>query len=89
MRDINELIHQREAESARLHRELERIAAELEALRLAAKLLNENIAEPARAMAAAAPAPKDNGTYAPAPTPRPAAAPAATPTAWASAKQFP
>ena len=84
MRDINELIRQREAETLRLQNDIDRIQKELEALRLTAKLLGESV-EPIRAAATPTAAPVYNA----APVARPAAAPAATPNTWASAKQFP
>lgn len=87
MRDIYELIRQREADVERFEKEIERAHTELEALRLAAKLLDEN-AETPRPIAVTA-----NNAAAPSfgATPmRPAPAPAAaSPTTWASAKQFP
>ncbi len=84
MRDINELIRHREAETVRLQKEIERVQKELEALRLAAKLLSES-GEPLRSVA---PAAADATGYT-TPTTRPSAVPAATPNTWASAKQFP
>ena len=87
VRDINELIRHREAETVRLQREIERIQKELEALRLTAKLLGDNTETarvPAPASAPSAP------VYNAAPAARPAATPAAAaPNTWASAKQFP
>lgn len=78
MKDIYELIRQKEAD-------LERIRHELDALRLSAKLLEED----GRTSASASP-----GVSAPAYTTTPpkspiAAQPAASPGAWATAKQFP
>jgi hypothetical protein len=65
---------------------LERIEKELDALRIAARLLDDAKDQIARASAAPV-----SASFTPAPTPRPQ--PAATPTAaatpWASAKQFP
>ena len=84
MRDIYELIRQREADVERFEREIERAHTELDALRLAAKLLDEN-AEAPRPVAVAANASAAPFSTAPA---RPTT-PAATPTPWASAKQFP
>ncbi|HET9741490.1 MAG TPA: hypothetical protein VFQ00_01965 [Terriglobales bacterium] len=82
MRDIHEVIRQKEGDIDRLHREIE-------ALRLAAKLLEES-SEVAARPAATTPTPvRETPTYSPAPVPRPVTTPAATPTAWASAKQFP
>jgi len=74
MKDIYELIRQKEAD-------LERIQHEVDALRLSAKLLEESGRTPAPAAAATT-------IYSPASKPQPAQ-PVATPTAWASAKQFP
>jgi len=81
MKDIYEVIRQKEAD-------LERIERELEALRLSAKLLEES----SRAGLAAA----SNSTptvsipaYSPAPARQSTGQPAAAPAAWASAKQFP
>lgn len=84
MRDIYELIRQREADVERFEREIERAHTELDALRLAAKLLDEN-AEAPRPVAVAANASAASFSTAPV---RPTT-PAATPTPWASAKQFP
>lgn len=74
MKDIYELIRQKEGD-------LERIQREIDALRLSAKLLEENGRTPAGATAASTP----TTVYSPSPKPQPVA----TPTAWASAKQFP
>jgi hypothetical protein len=74
MKDIYSLIRQKEAD-------LERIQHELEALRLSAKLLEDD----SRPSAAASP---NSVTSAYTPT-KPQTTPAATPTAWATAKQFP
>jgi hypothetical protein len=82
VRDINELIRQRETETVRLRNEIERIQKELEALRLTAKLLDE-IPEPIRNAVSSVP------SVTPVYNAAPAAAPAATPNTWASAKQFP
>lgn len=80
MKDIYELIRQKEAE-------YERVQKEVEALRIAVRLLDEN--SEARTTTVSAPAvARDSQGYAATPAPR-AATPAATPTAWASAKQFP
>ena len=76
MKDIYELIRQREGD-------LERIQREIDALRLSAKLLEESGRAPAAAAASAA-----TTVYSPAPKPQPTQ-PVATPTTWASAKQFP
>jgi hypothetical protein len=79
MKDIYELIRQKE-------NDLERIEKELDALRIAARLLDDAKDQNVRAAAATV-----STSYSPAPTPRPQ--PTATPTAaatpWASAKQFP
>jgi hypothetical protein len=82
VRDINELIRQRETETVRLRNEIERIQKELEALRLTAKLLDE-IPEPIRSAVPSVP------SVTPVYNAAPAAAPAGTPNTWASAKQFP
>lgn len=74
MKDIYELIRQKEAD-------LERIQREIDALRLSAKLLEESNRAPVAAAASAA-------TTIYSPTPKPLQ-PTATPAAWASAKQFP
>jgi len=84
VRDIYELIRQREADVERFEREIECAHTELDALRLAAKLLDEN-AEAPRPVAVAANASAASFSTAPV---RPTT-PAATPTPWASAKQFP
>jgi len=76
MKDIQELIRQKEAD-------LERIQREIDALRLSAKLLEESGRTPAVAASAASAA-----TTIYSPTPKPPQ-PTATPAAWASAKQFP
>jgi len=79
VKDIYELLSQKEIE-------FERVQKEVEALRIAARLLDDS--DQVRA-AAAPPAPaRDNQGYATPPAPR-AATPGASPTAWASAKQFP
>ncbi|PYX99232.1 MAG: hypothetical protein DMG62_23270 [Acidobacteria bacterium] len=80
MKDIYELLSQKEIE-------FERVQKEVEALRIAAKLLDDS-AEVRTTAAPAAPASRDTQGYATTPAPR-ATTPAATPTAWASAKQFP
>jgi len=77
MRDIYELIRQKEGD-------LERIQREIEALRLSAKLLEENGRTPSSSTTASA----TTTVYSPASKPQPAQ-PVTTPTAWASAKQFP
>jgi len=78
MKDIYELIRQKEAD-------MERIRHELDALRLSAKLLEED----GRPSASPNPA-VSSPTYATTQPKSPAAAqPAAPPSAWATAKQFP
>ena len=79
MKDIYELLSQKEIE-------YERLQKEVEALRIAAKLLDDS-AE-VRTAPPASPALRESPGYAAQPAPR-ATTPAATPTAWASAKQFP
>ena len=88
MRDIHELIRQRETEVDRFQKEIERIRKELDALRLTAKLLDD--ANATRTEAAAVPAAvQEIATYGvPAVTKAPAPA-SQTPSTWASAKQFP
>ena len=90
MRDIHELIRQRELETVRLQKDIERIQKELEALRLTARVLDEG-ADVTRTMTPPAPAiARETPAYNATPTARPAAAPtAAAPSTWASAKQFP
>jgi hypothetical protein len=78
MKDIYELIRQRE-------NDLERIEKELDALRIAARLLDDAKEQSARAAATVA----TSFTPAPTPRPQPAATPTAAATPWASAKQFP
>src|SRR5437764_10244087 len=75
MKDIYELIRQKEAD-------LDRIQREIDALRLSAKLLEES----GRTSTLAA---SSHSTPAYAPAPKPQPPPIAAPTAWASAKQFP
>jgi hypothetical protein len=82
VRDIYELIRQREADVERFEKEIERAHTELDALRLAAKLLDENAETPRPVAVTAAAA--SFGT-----TPVRPTTPAPTPTPWASAKQFP
>lgn len=73
MRDIYEVIRQKEAD-------LERIQKEIDALRLSAKILEDSSRPSAApAISYAAPVPK----------PQPPQQPVAAPSAWASAKQFP
>lgn len=80
MKDIYELLSQKEIE-------FERVQKEVEALRIAAKLLDDS-AEVRTATVTPQPASRDTQGYAATAAPR-ATTPAATPTAWASAKQFP
>jgi len=78
MKDIYELIRQKEAD-------MERIRHELDALRLSAKLLEED----GRASASSSPA-VSGPTYTTTQPKSPAAAqPATSSSAWATAKQFP
>ena len=78
MKDIYEVIRQKEAD-------LERIERELEALRLSAKLLDEST----RPASAAIPTPPSSPAYSPTPARQTTGQPAPAPAAWASAKQFP
>jgi hypothetical protein len=78
MRDIYEVIRQKEAD-------LERIQHEIDALRLSAKLLEDN-SRPA--VSASQPLSAPTNVYATTPKPQPTQ-PVAAPAAWASAKQFP
>ena len=80
MKDIYELLSQKEIE-------FERVQKEVEALRIAARLLDDS-AEVRTAAVTPQAASRDAQGYAAAAAPR-ATTPAATPTAWASAKQFP
>ena len=80
MKDIYELLTQKEIE-------FERVQKEVEALRIAAKLLDDSAEVRTATTATAQPASRESQGYA-TPAPR-ATTPAATPTAWASAKQFP
>ena len=75
MKDIYEVIRQKEAE-------LQRIQHEIEALRLSAKLL-EDAGRPASAV------PVQVFSSAAAAKPQPSTQPASSPNAWATAKQFP
>lgn len=77
MKDIYTLIRQKEAD-------VERIQRELEALRLSARLLEED-SRPVATAAASVPTTVYNAS----PKPQPSATATATPAAWASAKQFP
>ena len=81
MKDIYDVIRQKEAD-------LERIERELEALRLSAKLLEES-ARPVIAAASVSTPPASTPAYNPTPARQSTGQPAAAPTAWASAKQFP
>lgn len=78
MKDIYTLIRQKEAD-------IERIQRELEALRLSARLLEED-ARPVTASPASVPTTVYNAAP---PKPQSVATATATPAAWASAKQFP
>ncbi len=81
MKDIYEIIRHKEIE-------LQRVQKEIEALQLAARLLDDS-KDMSRA-AAPAPVTRETAGYtAPTPRPQPAIAPTVTPSAWASAKQFP
>jgi hypothetical protein len=73
MKDIYEVIRQKEAD-------LERVQREIEALRLSAKLLEDNVRMPTPA---AVPVYTANQAKPQSSTPT------AAPTSWASAKQFP
>ena len=81
MRDIYELIRQKESD-------LERIKKEVEALRIAVRLLEDDAGSRTVVVTSAAAARESQVYGAPAVT-RAAAAPTPTPSAWASAKQFP
>jgi hypothetical protein len=87
VRDIYELIRQRETEIERLHKDIERVQSEVEALRLAAKLLDDSTEAPRPIAVPATPIAREGQGY-PAPAVRPATA-TPTPGPWASAKQFP
>ena len=78
MKDIYTLIRQKEAD-------IERIQRELEALRLSARLLEED-SRPVATTVASVPTAVYNAAP---PKPQSAATATATPAAWASAKQFP
>ena len=81
MKDIYELLSQKEIE-------FERVQKEVEALRIAARLLDDSAEVRTAAVTPQAASRDTQGYAATAATPR-ATTPAATPTAWASAKQFP
>ena len=81
MRDIYELIRQKESD-------LERIKKEVEALRIAVRLLEDDASARTVVIAPAAAA-RENQAYGAPAVARPAATPTPSPTAWASAKQFP
>jgi hypothetical protein len=87
VRDIYELIRQRETEIERFQKDIERVQSEVDALRLAAKLLDDNSEAPRPIAVPATPIAREGQGY-PTPVVRPAAA-APTPGPWASAKQFP
>ena len=78
MKDIYELIRQKEAD-------MERIRHELDALRLSARLLEED----GRTSASPTPAAAATAYSTTSPKSPTAAQPAASPSAWATAKQFP
>lgn len=78
MKDIYELIRQKEAD-------MERIRHELDALRLSAKLLEED-GRTASSPSPAVASPTYTTTQPKSPT---AGQPSASPSAWATAKQFP
>jgi hypothetical protein len=92
VKDIYELIRQRETEIDRLDKEIGRIEKELEALRLTARLLDE-IPEAANRPVAASisPVAREIVEQSVTPVARTAttAGPVPTVGAWASAKQFP
>jgi hypothetical protein len=81
MKDIYEIIRHKEIE-------LERVQKEIDALHLAARLLDDS-KDIARASAPTPTTRETPGYTAPTPRPQPAATPTVTPSAWASAKQFP
>lgn len=85
MRDIYELIRQRETQIENLDKEISRIEKELEALRLTAKLLEEST------VVSSSTAPSGSSVGHTTPVAQPTMAVGSTPTAgaWASAKQFP
>jgi hypothetical protein len=89
VRDIYELIQERETEIDRYQKEIERIQKELDALYLTAKLLDDSN-DVTRAAASPIPAAVREiaayGSTAVTPGPAPVGP---TPSAWASAKQFP
>lgn len=92
MRDIYELIRCRETEVDHFQKEIERLQKELEALRLAAKLLDDDNAVTQPLTASAPPVAREVSAYGAVPATRPATTPPNTgqsPSAWASAKQFP
>lgn len=89
MRDIYELIRQREAEIERFQREIDRVQKEMDALRIAARLLEDNSEAPRPVAVAAAPVAREAQVYSATPASRPASTATATPVPWASAKQFP
>ena len=81
MRDIYELIRQKESD-------LERIKREVDVLRMAAKLLDDD-AGSRTIVVAPATIDRESQVYGAPAAARPGAAPTAPPSAWASAKQFP
>jgi len=90
VRDIYELIRQREADVERYEKEIDRTHKELEALRVAARLLDDNSDAASRsAVMPSTPAMREPQVYSANPPARPVVTPAPAPAAWASAKQFP
>lgn len=92
MRDIYELIRQRETQIENLDKEISRIEKELEALRLTAKLLEETTAVThSTAAASDSSIAREVAVQHTAPATQPSMAAGSTSTAgaWASAKQFP
>jgi hypothetical protein len=90
VRDIYELIRQREADVERYEKEIDRAHKELEALRVAVRLLDDNSDAAARSVVmTSTPTMREPQAYNANPPARPVVAPAPTPAAWASAKQFP
>lgn len=91
VRDIYELIRQRETEIDHLDKEVGRIEKELEALRLTAKLLDDTTAVNRPVAVSGSPVTREAVAQSAAPAPQPITAAVSAPTtgAWASAKQFP
>ena len=89
MRDIYELIRERETDVDRHQKEIERIQKELDALRLTAKLLDDSN-DVNRAVASPVPAAvREIAAYGGTAVTSGPAPVGQTPSAWASAKQFP